>query len=146
MLTNNEQSNSEFDPTGAMEGSEFLAEVWEQFFNADGSSKWPGLPANTLAERAKAELPAALDALFRCAVSDEPLPEADAATALGKLKAAADEVDWPDESEIPDAWPADQEDTYRLYEVACAVNLMLRAYRVGGGGGGPRDWPPPTNT
>ena len=134
------------DPTGAMEGSEFLASVLEQFFNPDGSSSWPGLPADTQAVRARAEIPAALDALFRRVGSDDDLPEAEPATALGKLKAAADAVDWPDAAKIPDAWPTDEEETYRYYEVACAVNLMIRAFCGRGGGGGPREYPPPPNS
>jgi len=32
--------------------------------------------------------------------------------------------------------------TYRMFEVAWAVNFMVQAYTLtGGGGGGPDDWP-----
>ncbi len=134
----------EFDPTGAMEGSAFLAKVREKFYNEDGTSNWPGAPEHDHDDRAKAELPAALDALFRRAAFNDALPpDPGAETALGRLKAAAVEVDWPGTAAIPDDWPALDERTYRLYEVACAVNIMIRAFNDSGGGGGPRDFPPP---
>ena len=98
----------EFDPTGAMEGSAFLAKVREKFYNEDGTSDWPRLPDHNHDDRAKAELPAALDALFRRAAFDDELPAAPAETALGRLKAAAEEVNWPGAAAIPDAWPADR--------------------------------------
>ena len=139
----------EFDPTGAMEGSAFLAKVREKFYNEDGTSNWPGRPEPTHDARAKVELPAALDALFRRVAFHEalppepPEPAETALTALGRLKAAAVEVNWPGAAAIPVAWPALDERTYRLYEVACAVNIMIRAFNDSGGGGGPRDFPPP---
>jgi hypothetical protein len=140
-----------FDPTGAMEGSDFLKKVKGQFFTSDGKSKWPGEPKITQVGRAKAELPVALEKLFQAALGI-PLPGPDrgankkafAATALGKLRKAAIASKWPTaKSKIPASWPKKDRAVYRLFEVAHAVNLMLRAFARKGGGGGPRTFPPP---
>ncbi len=56
------------------------------------------------------------------------------------------QLDWPATSDIPADWsaPVNRKRQFRYYEVAWAVNFMLEAYaNFGGGGGGPRDWPPP---
>ena len=135
-----------FDPTGSLKGSDFLNKVKGQFFKPDGTSKWPGEPEISQVPRAKAELPIALEKLFQSALLGIPLPAADPATALGKLKKAANASKWPTvKSKIPASWPKRDRATYRLFEVAHAVNIMLRAFARRGGGGGPRDWPPPTN-
>ena len=139
----------QFDPSGAMAGSDFLDRVREQFFEVNGTPKWPGDPEDSADVRAAWEIPLALNVLFRRVRFDENLPNAPAETALGRLKAAADAAQWPSAaSKIPPTWtpPATRTlDSYRMYEVACAVNLMMRAVNSSGGGGGPRDWPPPTN-
>jgi hypothetical protein len=140
-------NDAQFDPTGAMTGSDFLYHVREQFFEDDGSPKWPGDPEDSAETRAAWEIPLALNVLYRRVRFDEDLPEAPAETALGKLKAAADAVQWPSAaSAIPPSWSPPETrtvDSYRMYEVACAVNLMLRAVNSSGGGGGPREYPPP---
>jgi hypothetical protein len=135
-----------FDPSGAMAGSDFLQSVKDQFFDKDNMevALWPGDPADSQIARAKAELPVALEKLFHTALTGVPLPAADPTTALGKLKAAATAAKWPTEdSKIPDTWPIANRADYRMYEVAYAVNLMIRAFCDRGGGGGPRDYPPP---
>ena len=136
-----------FDPTGIMKGSDFLDKVKGQFFKPDGTSKWPGEPKITQVGRAKAELPVALEKLFESALLGIPLPKkAERGTALEKLKKAANASKWPTvKSKIPASWPKKDRAAYRLFEVAQAVNIMLRAFARRGGGGGPRDWPPPTN-
>jgi hypothetical protein len=135
-----------FDPSGAMAGSDFLQSVKAQFFDKDNkeAALWPGDPADSQIARAKAELPVALEKLFHTALTGVPLPAADDGTALARLKAAATATKWPTaESKIPNTWPVDKKADYRMYEVAYAVNLMIRAFCDRGGGGGPRAYPPP---
>ena len=132
-----------FDPTGAMAGSVFLAKVWGKFYNSTGQSIWPGQPMHDHDARATAELPVALSALFGRAAFGDEMPAADSTTALGKLNEAAAEADWPANAAIPDTWDPELIDTYRLYEVGCAVSILIQAFHDSGGGGGPRTYPPP---
>jgi len=122
--------------------STFLREVRRQFFTSGNSSSWPRpSPGIRKQDVAAAEMPLALWAMFRKITMEEAMPAVPAGTALGRIKAAADAAKWPGtRSKVPAAWKP-RTATYRLFEIAWAVNIMMEAYAKSGGGGGPRDWP-----
>ena len=124
--------------------SDFLKALYDQFFDAQEKPTWPGDPAETRDVRALQQIPEAFNALLTRQISGGQLAQAHGVdrTALSLVNKAAATSGWPGaNSGIPDGWKADAA-TYRLFEVAWAVNIMVQAYTlVGAGGGGPDDWP-----
>jgi hypothetical protein len=95
-----------------------------------------------------ADLQAALSIMFVAADQPGPLPpvSGNAGTVENHVTALMNLLDWPATADIPAVWsaPPNRKRQFRYYEVAWAVNFILEAYANSGGGGpGPRDWPPP---
>ena len=122
--------------------SDFLKALYEQFFDRNAKPKWPGPPPATRPARALHEIPEALTALLTERINGTSLPQAQPGTAPHLVSEAARITGWPGPgSKVPANWQGDMA-TYRMFEVAWAVNFMVQAYTLtGGGGGGPDDWP-----
>lgn len=122
--------------------SDFLIALRQQFFDATDTATWPpSRDAKKRKAQAATQAPVALKAMIRTAALDKPLPTAAAASALGRVRAAAAASGWPKApSKAPTAWTGSVA-KYRLFEVAAAIDIMMDALANKGGGGGPSDWP-----
>ena len=129
--------------------SPFLSEFRKRMFAANGKSQWP--PATiSKPDAAVADFKAAIDKMLQVALGPS------SAAAPGGPGSAEQHVSdligllpWvkPDNSDIPAEWKTNQDlpKTFRLYEIAWAINFMLNAYaNSGGGNGGVPAWPPPS--
>jgi len=128
--------------------TDFLKELRKKLIDPlTKQSRWPlatmALPADPLAD-----LQAALSIMFLSAHQPGAMPpvSGNVGTVENHVTSLMNLLNWPAAADIPADWnvPANRKRQFRYYEVAWAVNFMLEAYANSGGGGpGPRDWPPP---
>lgn len=127
--------------------TDFLRELRKKLIDpVTKSSLWPTAAMPPPAPLA--DLQAALGIMFVAADQPGPLPpvSGNVGTVEKHVTDLMNLLDWPATADIPADWsvPANRKRQFRYYEVAWAVNFMLEAYANSGGGGpGPRDWPPP---
>ena len=129
-------------PGPAMARSEFLLALGNEFFDGNGAPLWPTADTKKgRASQAANQLPAALRAMI-VAVTKKTAPtgSASATSALGKVKKAAAATGWPTRSKVAPQWKGST-GIYRSFEAAWAINIMMKAVALTGGGGGPKDWP-----
>jgi hypothetical protein len=132
------------DPEPNPLASEFIKFVQAKFIGTDGVPLWPAAPDGaTKKDLAAIEIPAALRAMFDCLENDIDLPGGRPDSAMRLLKEAATDAKWPTrEAKLPAEWAGgDRAKIFHFFEVACAVNIMLKAY-FHSGGGGSHEWPP----
>ncbi len=135
-------------PEGGVLMTTFLKELRKKII--DGATKKSLWPTATMTPPAVplADLQAALSILFNSADQPGPMPPVSGmpGSVENHVTGLMNQLDWPATSDVPADWsaPVNRKRQFRYYEVAWAVNFMLEAYaNFGGGGGGPRDWPPP---
>jgi hypothetical protein len=128
-------------PGPAMARSEFLLALGKEFFDGNGAPTWPTADTRKgRASQAANQVPAALRAMIIAVTKKKaPMGSASASSALGKVKTAAAATGWP-RSKVAPGWKGST-GIYRHFEAAWAVNIMLKAFALSGGGGGPKDWP-----
>lgn len=124
--------------------TEFIRQVRARFFDSNGDSAWPTIPAGSTLlkdEIARFELPNAVAAMFDSVARNQAMPDGPAGTAISLIKAAATVAKWPMNGPVPDPWK-DQAKLFHEFEIGVVTNIMLKAHFENGSGGMPRDWPP----
>jgi hypothetical protein len=129
--------------------SEFIAEIRAQFIGAGAKPTYPGVAQDIAVPKVIEELPEALEAMLSVREDGANFPAtATAGSALELVIAAAKKTGWPKKtSSIPEEWRKTDTDsnrtaTFRRYEIASAINIMIQAYNRNGSGGGSTDFPP----
>jgi len=129
--------------------SEFIAEIRAQFIGAGVKPTYPGVAQDIAVSKVIEELPEALEAMLSAREDGTDFPAtATAGSALELVIAAARKTGWPKKtSSIPEEWRKTDTDsnrtaTFRRYEIASAINIMIQAYNRNGSGGGSTDFPP----
>lgn len=135
-----------------MINSKFLKKLRDAF-KAPSPGLWTvGFPPSSDAEQRKIQIKDDLAdcfrSMFQVSQSDPPgQPFPGAPTSATELLAdVIQKSGWAEDDDgkvpVPPPWDDEHEDEFRLYEIACAMNILLLAYANFGDPGGRPTWPP----
>jgi hypothetical protein len=143
-------SNDEVPLENGMVPSPFIAKLRETFLSPGGLAQlWTPEFTSLDASNRKALIGADIASAFRSlflrnelhgSTNAEPGAPGSAAKLMKEL-IEVEAVDWPDGTTfaIPEGF---EHDTFRRYEVGCAVAIMMEAFHRRNPGGEPTDFPP----
>jgi len=128
-----------------MLSSKFITRMRDAFLGPEGSAQlWGDDFADPDDKQLIGEdLSTALRSMFlRLEIAPRPAPLPGTPGSATKLLAQLiTETNWPEnDADFPTPRPWGH-DTFRRYEITCAVNILMRAYNLHGPGG-PPTWPP----
>jgi len=134
-----------------MINSKFLSKL-RAAFKAPNPGLWSsGFPVSDPVQRKnmiRDDLADCFRSMFQVLENDPPaapLPGTPtSATAL--LADVISKTGWAEDDDgkvpVPPPWNAGDEGSFRQYEIACAMNILMRAYALFGDSGGRPTWPP----
>jgi hypothetical protein len=136
---------NDIDPETGLVESEFLKQFRARFVtppNAENPS-WPRETVNTPMEYAN-EFVAVFRSLFMLLEGEVVPPVGPAHSAKQMINELVDETHWPNGKDVPvpTPWKGDRARAFRRYEIAAAINILMKVYDKGGPGGDPSGYPP----
>lgn len=121
--------------------SDFIDQLRKKFLGTP--APWPRASVKTR-EQVLAEISAAFRAMFLRVERSKPIPNAAKGSAVQLIGEVVKATKWPKDnplSKVPAKWK-DHARTFRRYETAAAMDVLMQAFNASGGGGSGSEWPP----
>jgi hypothetical protein len=121
--------------------SDFIDQLRAKFLGTP--PPWPRASVKTR-EQVLAEISAAFRAMFLRVERSKPIPSAAKGSAVQLVGEVVKATRWPKDNplaKVPDHWK-DNVRTFRRYEIAAAMDVLMQAFNASGGGGSGSEWPP----
>ena len=131
------------DPETYMIESEFIVEFRKKFIDDDGVPLWePSVEQHVAVSN---DIAAVFRKLYLLLESQQQSPSGDVGSAERMVSDLLVTMNWPNgDPPVPTEWQvsAGAKTTFRRYEIACAMNILLEARNLLDAAGNPPGWPP----